>query len=288
MVGLKTNTDVMMKALGRDPDISITFPKTGMVLTRWRHFLEQYEQIGLPNPCYCVHLSGKQEVRYWSGEDWSANSSAPGFASRIPVDEPLRIWVNGELDVASLAMPRPCSSNRSVMFGYNDPLGVQLTRQILSEAYASFGEVSEYQLALMAALEAHVLRDNALDQQRPVIPTAAFSARRIHTIVDHIQARPELEHSLETLAAMAGVTPPHFCRMFKRATGFAPRQYVNKVRIDRARSMLESTDTSISQIATRLGFNNQCHFNRLFRSMTGLTPGECRATERTAGGIVLK
>ncbi len=283
-----SNTEVIIKALGRDPDISITFPNSGMVLTRWRHFLEQYEHGILANPAYCVHLSGKPKLRHWDNGAWTGKFSAPGFASLIPSGRPLRVWVDGELDVAALALPGQDKAPggfaiNSVTFGFSDSLGVMLTRQILSEAYADGPQHSEYTLALMTALEAHVLKRVVQPAASTRgIPMAGFSAQRIYMVADHINARPELEHCLETLAAMAGVTPSHFCRIFKQSMGYAPRQYVNKVRVDRARSILESTDIPISTIATTLGFNNQCHFNRLFREATGVTPGECRAHRKTS------
>lgn len=277
-----TNMSVLSDALGRTPELSVGFEGSGWVLCRWRHFIDEYEQDALSAATYCVHLSGKQDVRHWDGGGWSPHFSSPGFASTIPAAQPMRIRVNGELDVATLwragapadaegATPWPLA------FGITDPLGVMLTRQILSEAYRHpQGVVTSYMQALMNALDAHL--DHLRTPAEPMhVPTAAISARRIHAVIDHIEAAPERDHSLTRLAGIAGVSPAHFCRVFKRATGLAPRQYVNKARIARARLLLESTETPIALIASRLGFANQSHFNRLFRALTGTTPGACRA-----------
>lgn len=277
-----TNKEVLSDALGRKPELSVGFEGSGWVLSRWRHFIDEYEQDALSTPTYCVHLSGKQDVRHWAGAGWSPNFSSPGFASTIPASQPMRIRVNGELDVATLwRRGAPADAEGSapwpLSFGISDPLGVMLTRQILSEAYRQpKGVITGYMQALMNALDAHL--DHLRTPARPMhVPTAAISARRIHAVIDHIEAAPERDHSLAQLAEIAGVSPPHFCRMFKRATGLAPRQYVNKARIARARLLLESTDTPIALIALRLGFTNQSHFNRLFRALNGITPGACRA-----------
>ncbi len=54
--------------------------------------------------------------------------------------------------------------------------------------------------------------------------------------------------------------------------------YVNGLRIARARELLGMTSSSMLQIALTCGFGNQSHFNRVFKRITGLTPGEYRKT----------
>ena len=80
------------------------------------------------------------------------------------------------------------------------------------------------------------------------------------------------------MAAQAGLTPSHFCRVFKRATGVTPHQYVMKARLDRARDLLGQSDLSIAQVAEMTGFTSQSHFTRAFRQYAGDTPSGWRHT----------
>jgi AraC family transcriptional regulator len=95
-----------------------------------------------------------------------------------------------------------------------------------------------------------------------------------------ILQNPEAQHSLEEMSAVAGLTPSHFCRVFRKATGLTPHQYVMKTSLDKAQQMLHQTDLSIAFIAESLGFTSQSHFTRAFRHFTGVAPSDFRKRTR--------
>ena len=97
-----------------------------------------------------------------------------------------------------------------------------------------------------------------------------------------ILANPADEHSLEEMAATAWVTPTHFCRIFKKATGISPHQYVMKARLDRAQQMLVQTDMTLAALSEAAGFQSQSHFSRAFRQYAGIAPSEYRDQRRRA------
>ncbi len=78
------------------------------------------------------------------------------------------------------------------------------------------------------------------------------------------------------MAAQASITPSRFCRIFKKANGVSPHQYVIKARLGRAQELISSSDTHLSVIAEELGFTSQSHFTRAFRHYTGRTPSAFR------------
>jgi AraC family transcriptional regulator len=166
-------------------------------------------------------------------------------------------------------------------FAFADPLGVALTRQILSELYAPQAEErTAYVAAMVNALKAHILSGPPAHGNPTEIPISDFSAYRLHKIMNSVLANPEEEHSLETMAAVAGVTPSHFCRLFKKATGISPHQYVMKARLDRAQQMLVQTDLSLAALSEATGFTSQSHFSRAFRAWFGTAPSDYRRQER--------
>ena len=78
------------------------------------------------------------------------------------------------------------------------------------------------------------------------------------------------------LAARAGYSVSHFSRLFQRAIGCSPAEYVTKVRIRQAQMLLRSSEASVTEIAYRLGFSNPNNFARTYRRLLGHPPSADR------------
>ncbi|GAB4360043.1 MAG: helix-turn-helix domain-containing protein [Gammaproteobacteria bacterium] len=78
------------------------------------------------------------------------------------------------------------------------------------------------------------------------------------------------------LAKQWGVSDRTLLRRFRRATGYAPSQYLQAVRLERARELLESTNESLQRITDRVGYEDVSSFRRLFKESIGLSPAEYR------------
>ena len=74
----------------------------------------------------------------------------------------------------------------------------------------------------------------------------------------------------------SSLAPTTFARRFRRATGYAPMDYVHTVRIEEAKQILETTDASIERIGEEVGYEDSASFRRLFKRKSGLTPAEYR------------
>lgn len=94
--------------------------------------------------------------------------------------------------------------------------------------------------------------------------------------IDRLHACCEEPHSLSTLARDAGVHPVHFARVFRRRTGASVGQYLRRLRIERAVRELGTGRNRVSALAHGLGFSDQSHFTRAFRTATGTTPAAFR------------
>jgi AraC family transcriptional regulator len=85
------------------------------------------------------------------------------------------------------------------------------------------------------------------------------------------------------MAAVARLSPYHFARQFKAATGLPPHQYVIARRVDRAQQFLQDGgDLSLAEIAVCAGFSDQSQFCRHFKRIVGVTPGQFRTPARIA------
>ena len=122
--------------------------------------------------------------------------------------------------------------------GFRDPLIEQIARNIQAEMLdpAPAGKMLAETLA--SALGAHVLRNHSnLDSASVSLPAArgALDPRRLQRVKDLIETHPGEDLTIETLAKEACLSPFHFARAFKAATGVAPHRYVTDRRIEKAK-----------------------------------------------------
>ncbi len=91
---------------------------------------------------------------------------------------------------------------------------------------------------------------------------------------------PHEEWPIHRLAQVSAVSAAHFAREFKKAFGVPPHRYLLTRRIERATALLRDTDLPITGVALRTGWNSLGTFGRIFRDITGGSPGDLRARER--------
>jgi AraC family transcriptional regulator len=84
------------------------------------------------------------------------------------------------------------------------------------------------------------------------------------------------EISLDQLAAEASLSKYHFLRLFRTAYGLSPYQYIQHLRVEKARALLANSVISITDLAGLLGFDNSQSFSRLFYQRVGLYPTQYR------------
>ncbi|WP_313606120.1 helix-turn-helix domain-containing protein [Rhizobium sp.] len=78
------------------------------------------------------------------------------------------------------------------------------------------------------------------------------------------------------MTAVSGLAPRTFKRRFETAAGYSPLDYVQSLRIEEAKQMLESSDAGIDTIAGEVGYSEPAAFRRLFKRMTGISPLQYR------------
>jgi AraC family transcriptional regulator len=103
---------------------------------------------------------------------------------------------------------------------------------------------------------------------------------KLRRVAAHIDGNLSRELRLVELSGIVHMSPFHFARLFKRATGMPPHRFVTLRRIDRAIDLLDGQDSSVAEIARLVGFGTPSHFATMFRRLTGLTPTEYRAKPR--------
>lgn len=106
--------------------------------------------------------------------------------------------------------------------------------------------------------------------------------RRLLRAKDRMDAASHEAWPVRRLARVSGVSPAHFARSFKEAFGVPPHRYLLTRRIERATALLRDTDLPVTEIAFQTGWSSLGTFGRIFRDVTGESPGELREREQTA------
>ena len=107
-------------------------------------------------------------------------------------------------------------------------------------------------------------------------PALGHGDRAILTLQHWMEANPETDLTVEALAARAGMPLRTFTRRFKAATGLPPNLYVQNLRVEKARGMLERGRGSVAEIAWAVGYGDVSAFSKVFRSTTGLSASAYR------------
>lgn len=84
------------------------------------------------------------------------------------------------------------------------------------------------------------------------------------------------EISLDRVAMTAGISKFHFSRLFKKMTGSTYQSYLNQVRVEQAKNLLQSDTLTVTDIGYAVGYSDLTHFERIFKKLTGTTPSQYR------------
>jgi AraC-like DNA-binding protein len=130
-------------------------------------------------------------------------------------------------------------------------------------------------LSLEVQSEWLTLMDFLFQQSRAIIPQAvkgALSPAQWHSVRDYCFAHMGDKITLDDLAAVCGLGRFHFLRQFKQTVGMTPHAWLVRLRLEHACSLLARSSQTIAEVAQRVGFYDQSHFNRAFRQAFGVPP----------------
>jgi AraC-like DNA-binding protein len=109
---------------------------------------------------------------------------------------------------------------------------------------------------------------------------AGWQARRVRRFVDE---RLDQVIHIEDLAKVAQRSAAYFCRAFKRTFGETPHSYIVRRRLDKAETLMLTSDLPLSHIAVRCGFTDQAHLCKLFRQQYAQSPAAWRRQRTEIG-----
>ena len=167
----------------------------------------------------------------------------------------------------------PAHSIRYVA-GIRDEVIYQIGCSILSELTNETAAGRMYVESASLTLAARLLQKHCDSGARAL--TESSEQRRNHTrlrrVLDYIAANIDDDITIVDLAGIAGYSPFHFARMFKRAIDISPHRYVTRIRLENAMAQLAAGKQTLAEIALNAQFSSQASFTRAFHRATGMTP----------------
>ncbi len=135
--------------------------------------------------------------------------------------------------------------------------------------------------ALMKQVLIVLLRSQPNDDSSMLLMTSARLAGVVATILD----RPEDNHTVDSLAAIAGMSRSRFNHHFTLAYDVSPKAFVLTARLASAARMLKGTSLPVKSIAASLGYASRSHFSRAFQAKFGLDPSAFRMRTAPHGSM---
>jgi len=149
--------------------------------------------------------------------------------------------------------------------------------QLLTEARSVLSASSshaEYRVKVLAALlaqaEEMIAEDRAAANRGGLAP---WQARRAEAMIEKNLGEKLL---VRALAEAVRLSPSHFRRAFRHTFGIAPHSYILRRRIDRAKELMQTTDSALADIALACGLADQSHFSTVFRRIERESPNAWR------------
>lgn len=236
-----------------------------------------------------LHLDGPVAVTRVMGKRPARRVIAPGGLFILPGKHDFGVRLEGDLDTLHIYLRKQVVDDVAEDFGYgaadcieilpslgdHDLLIERLALSIQDSARNSDAAGTVYADYLAQALAARLLRQHSTSAHINPLPQGGFTKVQLQRATDFMQAHLGDSLTLAELATATGLSPSHFARRFKVATGLPPHQFLMQLRVERAKRMLRG-GTSIIEISLTCGFTHQEHMTRIFRRSVGMTPAAYR------------
>ena len=163
----------------------------------------------------------------------------------------------------------------------HDPVIAQMGAFVAQEIQAPSGGSQMMLDSVSLALIVRMLRTWSSLSERTDLLKAGLAPWQQERAIALLQSRYHENLSVSDLAAEARLSPFHFIRSFRRSVGVPPHQYLTRIRLERGRVLLETTNLPVSDVASQIGYESPSYFARLFRRNYGMTPTDYRRVRNT-------
>lgn len=243
-----------------------------------QHVHSDYEFM-IPMKTNMLTASGHKKIRTKkehilalnSGQDHGPGNTRDlldGFIN-ISCDEELLNKISKEV----LARDRIIFRSEDIEFS-ND---TRLILSLLIEEKLNIQTGSDFLLEnLVNSFLTYILRNASPNHFQDIHQLKKHSDRRMEQINDFLRENYNKDFSLAELSQLAGLSPYHFIRVFKKHFNKTPYDYLLDLKVEKAKQMLAKENINITEVCFSCGFNNSSHFSAVFKRRTGLSPSQYR------------
>jgi AraC family cel operon transcriptional repressor len=153
----------------------------------------------------------------------------------------------------------------------------------VAAAFAQLADMPQARLTVEKFLLNVICDTTAIRQGDPFANCPDWLRKALREL--HAAPAAALQEGPAGLARLCGRTLEHVSRVLMAGTGLTPTQVVNQVRLQRAATLLSTTDTPADRVSLECGYQSVSHFFRLFRQHYGLTPRQYRQRTRRVVGL---
>ena len=107
-------------------------------------------------------------------------------------------------------------------------------------------------------------------------PSSKMSDYYIKEAINYIEQNFQNNITIEEIAAVCGINRSYFGKIFRSSIGRSPQEFLMNYRMVKAAELLKLTSLSIAEIGSAVGYENQLHFSRAFKTIYGVSPREWR------------
>lgn len=261
-------------------------------LDRFTGIAPEVVQPALKDTVVCLHLGGPKRVHRWHDGHKSEQDVELGSLTFMPAGQANRWLIEGPVDFVHLTLTpgflfqiaaeefdrEPAACEIMDRVGATDDYVARLFDALMRSLDGGRFEGRLYPESLLVVLTVALVRkysrmgDRAHGAAHPRMASGGLAAWQLRRVVDYMAEFIASDIALSDLTALTGLSRAHFFRAFKQSTGLSPHKFLTKMRMDQACMLLESSDRSIGEISTAMGFAKANLFATAFKRHVGLQP----------------